>query len=62
MRELDALLLRYLENDYPGSAEPEKAAFEEVLALSDPQLIGYLLQRERCEQPSIKAVVERIRR
>ena len=62
MRELDVLLLRYLENGYRDSTEREKTAFEEVLALSDPQLIAYLLRRERCEQAAIKTIVERIRR
>ena len=62
MRELDMLLLRYLESDYRDATEQEKAAFEQVLALSDPELIAYLLQRERCERAAIKTVVERIRR
>ncbi len=62
MRELDVLLLRYLESDYHDSTEPEKTAFEEVLALSDPQLIAYLLRREHCRETAIKSVVERIRR
>lgn len=61
MRELDALLLRYLENEYPTSDAGEKAAFEAVLALSDPQLIGYLLKREHCPNPAIEAIVCRIR-
>ena len=62
MRELDVLLLRYLDSDYHDATAREKTAFEAGLALSDPQLIAYLLQRERCEEAAIKSVVERIRR
>jgi len=43
MRELDQLLLRYLENEYAASDERQKSAFRELLQLPDPQLIGYLL-------------------
>lgn len=62
MRELDTLLTDFLELEYPTASDDEKTAFESVLALSDPELIGYLLQREACEQPEIKAIIERLRR
>lgn len=62
MRELDTLLVDYLEQVYPQSSDDEKASFERVLALPDPQLIAYLLQREDCLKPDIKAVIDRIRR
>jgi len=58
MRELDKLLLSYLENVYPGSSAEEKAAFAAVLELADPELNGYLLQRQI---PSSKAVAHVIR-
>ncbi len=44
MRELDELLLGYLEQQYEHVEEREKEAFRSLLALSDPQLVGYLLQ------------------
>lgn len=62
MRELDTLLTDFLEQQYPAATDDEKAAFESVLTLSDPELIGYLLQREVCEQPELKAIIDRIRR
>ena len=43
-RELDVLLLRYLETRYPGVGESEKDRFRALLKLQDPELIGYLLQ------------------
>lgn len=60
MRELDELLVRYLESRYPGAGEDEKAAFRAVLALPDPELNGYLLQRQTPSSKSIAGVIERI--
>lgn len=62
MRELDTLLVAFLEQDFPSASDDEKAAFEALLRLSDPELIGYVLGRETCEQPELNAIVERIRR
>ena len=47
MRELDELLLSYLENRYADAAEADKQAFHSILALPDPELLGYLLQKEQ---------------
>ena len=60
MRELDELLLRYLEQRYPLADEQEKAAFHEVLALADPELNAYLLQRRVPQSQPIARVIERI--
>lgn len=40
--ELDRLLMRYLEQGYPGASAPERLAFEAILALEDVVLSGYL--------------------
>ena len=45
MRELDDLLLRYLEQRYDDAPAEEKSAFRAFLQLSDPELMGYLLQK-----------------
>jgi len=60
MRELDELLLRYLEKCYPRADADEKAAFHEVLALADPELNGYLLQRRRPGSERIARVIDQI--
>jgi len=60
MRELDELLLRYLENCYGTDSEADKAAFREVLELADPDLNGYLLQRQQPTSESIARVIDRI--
>ncbi len=60
MRELDELLLHYLETRYPGASSGEKAAFHAVLELPDPELNGYLLQRQMPASEPIADVIQRI--
>lgn len=62
MRELDELLVRYLEDCYPHDSETDKAAFREVLTLADPELNGYLLQRQTPSSESIARAIQRILR
>lgn len=60
MRELDELLLRYLDARYVCADNDEKAAFRAVLELPDPELNGYLLQRQTPLSEPIARVIERI--
>jgi succinate dehydrogenase flavin-adding protein (antitoxin of CptAB toxin-antitoxin module) len=60
MRELDELLLRYLERHYPAADAQEKADFHTVLDLADPELNAYLLQRQPPASEGIARVVKRI--
>ncbi|MGI9225670.1 MAG: succinate dehydrogenase assembly factor 2 [Woeseiaceae bacterium] len=60
MKELDALLSAYLEDRYDTADDTEKAAFEALLALPDPDLVGYLLQRQEPASEGIAGVVEHI--
>jgi antitoxin CptB len=62
MRELDELLVRYLDECYPQDSDADKAAFREVLELADPVLNGYLLQRQRPPSEPITRVIDRILR
>jgi antitoxin CptB len=45
MRELDVVLSRYLEGDYPLAAAEERRAFEALLELQDPDLLSFLIGR-----------------
>lgn len=45
MKELDVVLNRYLEHDYPGAGLDERKAFESLLELQDPDLYSYLIGR-----------------
>ena len=61
MRELDVLLSRYLNDDYARATEPEKAAFEQILEMSDPELVGYLLKGEQAADPDVERLFARLR-
>ena len=62
MRELDELLVRYLDECYPQDNDADKAAFREVLELADPVLNAYLLQRQRPSSEPIARVIDKILR
>ena len=59
MRELDELLLTYLEHRYEQAPETDKQAFQALLQLPDPDLIGYLLNKQT-PATELQRVVEHI--
>lgn len=61
MRELDLLLLRYLESEYPTASPDAQRGFERLLELSDPELLSYLLHGERPADQELAHVIERVR-
>lgn len=61
MRELDELLLQYLENDYRQGSDEKKEAFRQLLALSDPELRAYLLGGEQTGQPAVDDILRQMR-
>jgi antitoxin CptB len=61
LKELDVLLERFVRTRLPGASPPERAAFEELLALPDPDLAGYLLGEEVPRQPAMAQLVASIR-
>jgi antitoxin CptB len=62
MKELDLVLLRYLEQDYPQASPADRDAFARILELQDPDLFGYLVGRDIPVEASLRHVVARIRR
>jgi len=54
MRELDALLLQYLEAGYLPAGQAERAAFARLLELPDPDLFGYLVGRTNAPEESLR--------
>jgi antitoxin CptB len=62
MRELDVLLQRYLDEDYPRASPRERAAFARILELQDPEIFRYLVGRDSPQEASLRDVVARIRR
>lgn len=59
MRELDELLSRYLDREYAGADPVERLAFRSLLALPDPDLVGYLLQQQM-HPPELAVVIQNI--
>jgi succinate dehydrogenase flavin-adding protein (antitoxin of CptAB toxin-antitoxin module) len=61
MRELDVVLLHYLENVYPSACAGEQVAFRRCLDLQDPEILALLTRRQSCSDQSLAGVVEKIR-
>jgi antitoxin CptB len=61
MKELDLVLLRYLEHRWPDAPAAEKQLFERLLELPDPDLAGYLLGRESPPDAPLQQLLERLR-
>ena len=57
MRELDQLLVAYLDDYYDDAPEADKEAFKALLALPDPELVGYLLNHQTPD-PTLQSVVD----
>lgn len=60
MKELDFLLGRYLERDYPVASAEEQAGFREFLDLPDPVIFGWLTGREAPPRGVMSAIVDRL--
>ena len=60
-KELDFLLLRYLETVYLSGDDEEKERFVELLTLEDDELIGVLLGELEVEAAEMKLLVDKMR-
>jgi len=61
MKELDLLLLRYLDQRWPQATPGERAAFEAFLELPDPVIAGYLLGNEGSSDAAVRELVDALR-
>ena len=62
MRELDELLLDFLQAEYAAADEDLKAQFQALLALPDPQIMSYLLQKQLPANEVARVVARILRR
>jgi len=62
MRELDVLLMRYLERDWPQAESSQRAAFADLLEWQDPEINALLVGRLAPETEALASVVECLRR
>jgi antitoxin CptB len=60
MKELDELLSRYVRDRYAAAPAGQQAAFEALLALSDPQIADYLLGYGTPPDPELAALVRSV--
>lgn len=60
MKELDFLLGRYLERDYPVASTEEQAGFREFLDLPDPVIFSWLTGRETPPRGLMSEIVDRL--
>ena len=60
MRELDVLLMRYVDSDYMDTNPEYQKAFETLLILQDPEILDLLTGRVVAEDASLRDVVQRL--
>ncbi len=60
MRELDVLLLRYLDETFPLAPEADRRAFEQLLSWQDPDIVDLLAGRVGSKDPGLRHVVEQL--
>jgi len=57
MRELDQLMLRYLDQRWPTADDSERALFLQILDSEDDKLWRWFMGRERPENADLDALV-----
>ncbi len=60
MRELDMLLLGYVDDTYPQAGPAEQAAFRRLLTTPDPEILALLTGRERTDDEHLAHIIERL--
>ena len=60
MRELDQLMLRYLDGRWPAADEAERAVFLRLLDTEDDKLWRWFMSRETPQEAELDALVHRI--
>lgn len=60
MRELDQLMLRYLDGRWAQADEAEREVFLQLLDAEDDKLWRWFMGRERPEQADLDALVQQI--
>ena len=60
MRELDVLLMRFLETEMTGASPLELAKFGQLLSLQDPEIHALLTRRSKAQDDQLDLLVQRI--
>lgn len=60
MQELDTLLLRWLERDWPEASPARRRTFESLLDTEDDRLWAWVIGREQPTDVDLAALVEQL--
>ena len=60
MRELDMLLLDYLDRHYGDADATEHGAFQKLLTVPDPEILALLTGRAEADDEALRDVIERL--
>jgi antitoxin CptB len=60
VKELDVLFTRFVETSYDTLSDDEKLAFDKLLQIEDPDILGFMLYSEKPEDPEVANIVEKI--
>ena len=60
MRELDMLLLGYVNDVYPRADAAEQAAFRRLLTAPDPEILALLTGRSQTDDEHLAGIIERL--
>ncbi|UCG72123.1 MAG: succinate dehydrogenase assembly factor 2 [Chromatiales bacterium] len=60
MRELDVLLMAYMDNEYPTASPALQRAFEQLLTMQDPDIQALLAGRLPAENAALHELVQRL--
>jgi succinate dehydrogenase flavin-adding protein (antitoxin of CptAB toxin-antitoxin module) len=61
MRELDALLTRFVDDGFDAASGADRAAFQRLLDLPDPQILGLLIGGATSDDPAVCRAVRLVR-
>ena len=61
MQELDVLLLRFLDREWPSASEAGRAVFLRLLDTEDDKLWHWMMGHEAAPDAELDALVQRIR-
>jgi len=60
VKELDVLFTKFVESTYDGLTDAEKQAFDKLLDLEDPDILGFMLYSQKPADSDVASIVEKI--
>jgi len=60
VRELDVLMTRFLESDYPQLNMAEQLAFQRLLDVQDPVIMDWLFNKATASDAELAEIIQRL--